>query len=56
MPVGDSYSIGTSAPATGRYKCSGCGNTIIVNKGETLPPCGECKRSGIRWTLVAILT
>jgi hypothetical protein len=50
------YKPGESAPATGRYKCSGCGNTIIVNKGETLPPCGVCHKSGITWTLVAKLT
>ena len=56
MPIGDSYSIGEEAPVTGRYKCSNCGNTIIVNKGERLPPCGKCKRPGIRWILVAILT
>ncbi len=56
MAVGDTYGIGTSAPATGRYKCSGCANTIIVNKGETLPPCSGCNTAGVKWTLVAILT
>lgn len=50
------YKPGDRAPETGRYKCSNCGNTIIVNKGETLPPCGACNKPGITWTLVAKLT
>ena len=49
------YKPGQSAPVTGRYKCT-CGNTIIVNKGETLPACGVCRKPGITWTLVAKLT
>ena len=50
------YKPGERAPATGRYKCSSCGNTIIVNKGEVLPPCSGCNRSGITWTLTSKLT
>lgn len=50
------YSPGDKAPETGRYKCSKCGNTIIVNKGETMPPCSKCNKAGITWTLVTTLT
>jgi hypothetical protein len=41
---------------TGRYKCSACGNTIILNKGNLFPPCSVCRRSGITWSLVTPLT
>ena len=56
--VGDSFSVGTTAPETGRYKHSACSNTEIFNKGNTLAPCAnrECPTRGANWILVAILT
>lgn len=35
---------------SGVYKCTNCGNTIPLSKGETFPPCGKCR--GTNWTLV----
>ncbi len=42
--------------ATARYRCPKCGNTIIVNKGERMPPCGVCKNRGVVWQRRARLT
>jgi len=50
------YAPGETAPETGRYECSGCGNTIIVHKGDTFGACGVCCSAAITWTLVAKLT
>lgn len=50
---------GEKAPVTGRYRhTSGCGNTIIVNKGEIMPPCGlpSCPHRGGAWQLIQTLT
>jgi len=47
---------GTMCQQTGRYQCSGCGNTIILNKGNLFPPCSACKQAGITWTLIQVLT
>ena len=56
--VGQSVSVGTVAPETGRYKHSACTNTIILNRGNVVPPCGmaNCPNKGANWQLVAILT
>ncbi len=50
--------VGTKAPETGQYKHSACSNTIIVNKGETMPPCqnAKCERKGADWVLQSKLT
>ena len=31
------YAPGTKAENPGIYRCAGCGDEIIVNKGQTLP-------------------
>lgn len=52
--------VGEPAPETGRYAhtASGCPNTIILNKGNIVPPCSlsSCKDKGAPWKLVAKLT
>lgn len=47
---------GTVGQQTGRYKCSGCGNTIILNKVKLYPPCSARNKAGITWSLVTPLT
>lgn len=56
--LGDRCAVGSIAPDTGRYKHSVCENTIIVNKGEKLPPCqmGHCPNKGADWILKNKLT
>jgi predicted RNA-binding Zn-ribbon protein involved in translation (DUF1610 family) len=47
---------GELCDATARYRCPKCGNTIIVNKGERVPPCGVCRKRGVVWQRKARLT
>ena len=56
--VGDRVGIGHPAPDTGRYKHSACSNTIIINKGEIMPPCGmgDCPNTRADWILNEKLT
>jgi hypothetical protein len=57
--VGTTVKVGENAPETGRYLHSGCkANTIILNKGNNVPPCGlgSCPNKGAYWTLTQILT
>lgn len=56
--VGDIVVVGSLAPVTGRYKHSACANTIIINKGEKVPPCSmpACPNKGAHWILQAVLT
>jgi hypothetical protein len=56
--VGESVEVGTYAPETGQYKHSPneCPNTIILNKGNKVPPCGVCEKPGANWILAKILT
>lgn len=56
--VGDRVSVGSTAPDTGQYKHSVCTNTIIINKGEKVPPCGlsSCPNKGANWILNKKLT
>jgi hypothetical protein len=41
---------------TGRYMCSNCGKTVIVNAGELLPLCPGCNRVEGTWSLVTDLS
>lgn len=56
--VGTQVSVGSTAPETGRYKHTVCPNTIILNKGNTVPPCTQanCPNKGADWRLTQILT
>lgn len=56
--IGDRVSVGGLAPVTGRYKHSVCDNTIIINKGEKVPPCSvkKCPLKGAEWVLKDKLT
>jgi hypothetical protein len=57
--VGQTVSEGSPAPVTGRYEhMARCYNTITVNKGEKMPPCGlaECRNRKASWKLIADLT
>lgn len=56
--VGTQVSVGSTAPETGRYKHTVCKNTIILNKGNVVPPCslGSCPNKGAAWKLTQILT
>lgn len=58
--VGTLVSVGSSAPETGRYKhtATACTNTIILNKGNVVPPCtmGNCPDKGAAWMLKEKLT
>lgn len=47
---------GQRARITGRYACSRCGNTIILNRGNICPPCSHCNRPGVLWALDESLT
>ncbi len=54
--VGQFVAEGAPAPATARYEhTGGCGNTVIVNKGEKMPPCGlaNCPNKKASWRLIA---
>lgn len=56
--VGDRFSVSSTAPETGRYKHTACANTIILNKGNKVPPCSmsACPKSGADWVLQEKLT
>lgn len=58
--VGTRVSVASNAPETGRYRhtATGCANTIILNKGNNVPPCQlpECPQKGADWILVEKLT
>jgi hypothetical protein len=32
------YGVGTTVPASGIYRCRGCGDEITSNKGDPFPP------------------
>ena len=56
--IGQILSVGTPAPETGRYLHTACSNTIILNKGNIVPPCSvaSCPNKGAGWKLIQILT
>lgn len=55
---GTRVGVSHPAPDTGQYKHSACTNTIIVNKGERMPPCQNrsCPNTGADWILNRKLT
>ncbi len=56
--VGDKVSVSSNTPDTGQYKHSVCPNTIILNKGNKVPPCSmsACNNKGADWILAKKLT
>lgn len=34
----NAYGIGAAVPASGIYRCTGCGDEITSNKGDKFPP------------------
>ena len=35
-------STGHECPMTGKWKCSGCGHVLVLNKSDKVPPCPKC--------------
>ncbi len=58
--VGTIVNVGSFAPETGRYQhlANNCPNTIILNAGNKVPPCGldDCPDQGADWRLIRSLT
>jgi hypothetical protein len=56
--VGDRFPVGSTAPVTGRYTHSACGDTAIFTKTTTLAPCSKlgCPRGDANWILMQQLT
>lgn len=50
------YGISEKVPASGIYRCTGCGDEITSNKGDIFPPQNRTQHpncSAIKWRLVA---
>ncbi|MFF7710705.1 protein L [Pseudomonas sp. NPDC007930] len=50
-----SYAPGSDAPASGIYRCEGCGQEVTVMRQRPLPPANHHKHASllsIRWRLV----
>jgi hypothetical protein len=45
------FGEGSEAPTSGTYKCSSCGNEIVLKKSQRIPVCGICGAgaSGLLW-------
>ena len=56
--IGDTFSVGSICPETGRYKHTVCTNTEIYNKGNKFAPCSnvDCRNRGAKWELIKKLT
>lgn len=53
---GTVYQIGTPVPASGIYRCTGCGDEITSNKGDPFPPQNSHQHNSsahVAWKLVA---
>jgi len=55
------FGEGSEAPTAGTYKCSSCGNEIVLNKSQEIPVCKVCGEGGARifwyrvvWTIVGV--
>jgi hypothetical protein len=55
------FSEGSEAPASGTYKCSSCGNEIVLKKSQRIPVCGVCGAGASRllwyrviWKIVGV--
>jgi len=45
------FGEGSEAPTSGTYKCSSCGNEIVLKKSQRIPVCGICRAgaAGLLW-------
>ncbi len=48
-------STGQKCQQSGIYRSTCCGQEIALSKGDTFPPCQECRRAA-NWTLVRATT
>lgn len=55
------FGEGTEAPTAGTYKCSSCGNEIVLRKSQRIPVCTACGAGGaavlwyrVIWTIVGV--
>lgn len=50
------HGIGAEVPASGIYRCTGCGHEITSNKGDNFPPQNRHQHSDarveVRWQLI----
>jgi hypothetical protein len=54
---GTIYEIGDKVPASGIYRCEGCGDEITSNKGDKFPPQNHHQHPGVfnkkvEWRLI----
>ncbi len=53
---GSTYSVGSTVPVSGIYRCTGCGDEITSNKGDPFPPQNSHQHNSmahVAWKLVA---
>jgi hypothetical protein len=55
------FGEGAEAPTSGTYKCSSCGNEIVLRKSQRIPVCGICGAGGtallwyrVIWKIVGV--
>jgi len=55
------FGEGSEAPTSGTYKCSSCGNEIVLKKSQRIPVCGICGAGGaallwyrVIWKIVGV--
>jgi hypothetical protein len=55
------FGEGSEAPTAGTYKCSSCGNEIVLKKSQRIPVCTACGAGGaavlwyrVIWTIVGV--
>ncbi|MFX1553422.1 MAG: zinc ribbon domain-containing protein [Promethearchaeota archaeon] len=55
------FGEGSEAPTSGTYKCSSCGNEIVLRKSQRIPVCGICGAGGaallwyrVIWKIVGV--
>ena len=55
------FGEGSDAPTAGTYKCSSCGNEIVLRKSQKIPVCGACGAGGtnilwyrVVWTIIGV--
>jgi len=55
------FGEGAEAPTAGTYKCSSCGNEIVLNKSQEIPVCKVCGAGGatllwyrVMWKIVGV--
>jgi hypothetical protein len=50
------YGIGAAVPASGIYRCTGCGDEITSNKGDKFPPQNRHQHANssvpVQWQLI----